>query len=111
MKLKSIFHVHFVKTQLHTRMRNRVNSLQLVFSKSQRYGDVAKTFKGIIMALEEYSEKMKEVDARIYVRRGGPNYQKGLADIQNAAERLGLPIQVGGPETHITKIVADAFQG
>lgn len=75
------------------------------------FTDVAKTFKGIIMALEEYSEKMKDVDARIYVRRGGPNYQKGLADIKSAAERLGLPIQVGGPETHITKIVADAFQG
>ena len=74
------------------------------------FTDVAKTFKGIIQAFEKYADKMKDVGVRIYVRRGGPNYEKGLKDIKEAADRLGLPIKVYGPETHITDIVRVALE-
>ncbi|MEO1927958.1 MAG: ATP citrate lyase citrate-binding domain-containing protein [Nautiliaceae bacterium] len=74
------------------------------------FTDVAKTFTGIIQAFEKYADKMKDVGVRIYVRRGGPNYEKGLKDIKAAAERLGLPIEVYGPETHITDIVRMALE-
>jgi ATP-citrate lyase beta-subunit len=74
------------------------------------FTDVAKTFTGIIQAFEKYADKMKDVGVRIYVRRGGPNYEKGLKDIKEAAERLGLPIEVYGPETHITDIVRMALE-
>jgi ATP-citrate lyase beta-subunit len=74
------------------------------------FTDVAKTFTGIIQAFEKYADKMKDVGVRIYVRRGGPNYEKGLKDIKVAAERLGLPIKVYGPETHITDIVRMALE-
>lgn len=73
------------------------------------FTDVAKTFTGIIMAMEECAEKLKAVDTRIFVRRGGPNYQEGLANLKDAGERLGIPISVHGPETHMTKIVEDAL--
>lgn len=69
------------------------------------FTDVAKTFTGIIQALEIYSDELKDHKTRIYVRRGGPNYEKGLADIRAAADRLGLYIEVYGPQTHITDIV------
>jgi len=74
------------------------------------FTDVAKTFTGIIQAFEKYADKMKDVGVRIYVRRGGPNYEKGLKDIKEAAEKLGLPIKVFGPETHITDIVRMALE-
>jgi len=74
------------------------------------FTDVAKTFTGIIQAFEKYADKMKDVGVRIYVRRGGPNYEKGLKDIKAAAEKLGLPIEVYGPETHITDIVRMALE-
>ncbi len=74
------------------------------------FTDVAKTFTGIIQAFENYADKMKEVGVKIYVRRGGPNYEKGLKDIKEAADRLGLPIEVYGPETHITDIVRMALE-
>ncbi len=74
------------------------------------FTDVAKTFTGIIQAFEKYADKMKDVGTRIYVRRGGPNYEKGLKDIKEAADRLGLPIKVHGPETHITDIVRMALE-
>ncbi len=74
------------------------------------FTDVAKTFTGIIQSLEEYAEKLKAHNTRIYVRRGGPNYEKGLKDIKEAAERLGLYIEVYGPETHVTDIVRMALE-
>jgi ATP-citrate lyase beta-subunit len=74
------------------------------------FTDVAKTFTGIIQAFEEYADKMKEVGIKIYVRRGGPNYEKGLKDIKEAADRLGLSIEVYGPETHVTDIVRMALE-
>ncbi|WP_309499389.1 ATP citrate lyase citrate-binding domain-containing protein [Sulfurovum sp.] len=74
------------------------------------FTDVAKTFTGIIQAFEEYADKMKEIGIKIYVRRGGPNYEKGLKDIKEAADRLGLYIEVYGPETHVTDIVRMALE-
>ncbi len=74
------------------------------------FTDVAKTFTGIIQAFENYADKMKEVGIKIYVRRGGPNYEKGLKDIKEAADRLGLYIEVYGPETHLTDIVRMALE-
>ena len=74
------------------------------------FTDVAKTFTGIIQSFEDYAEKLKAHNTRIYVRRGGPNYEKGLKDIQAAADRLGLYIEVYGPETHVTDIVRMALE-
>lgn len=74
------------------------------------FTDVAKTFTGIIKALNEFGEKLKKVNARIFVRRGGPNYQEGLANLKAAAEKLGVPIEVHGPEYHMTRVVSDALR-
>jgi ATP-citrate lyase beta-subunit len=74
------------------------------------FTDVAKTFTGIIYAFEKYAEKLKAANVKIYVRRGGPNYEKGLKDIKEAADRLGLWIDVYGPETHVTDIVRMAVE-
>ena len=73
------------------------------------FTDVAKTFTGIIQSFETYADKMKEHKVKTYVRRGGPNYEKGLKDIKEAADRLGLYIEVYGPETHVTDIVRMAL--
>lgn len=85
------------------------NKYLLIGGGIANFTDVAKTFKGIIMALEEYAEKLKAAKVRVYVRRGGPNYQKGLADITAAVENIGIPVEAHGPESHMTQIVADAL--
>jgi ATP-citrate lyase beta-subunit len=74
------------------------------------FTDVAKTFTGIIQSFEQNVDRMKEHNVKIYVRRGGPNYEKGLKDIKEAADRLGLYIEVYGPETHVTDIVRMALE-
>src|SRR6185312_9962233 len=42
---------------------------------------------------------------KIFVRRGGPNYQEGLRLVRQLGDDLGVEIHVYGPETHITEIV------
>jgi ATP-citrate lyase beta-subunit len=74
------------------------------------FTDVAKTFTGIIKALEDYKEKLHENNVKIYVRRGGPNYKEGLENMRHLGERIGIPLQVFGPETHMTRIVSLALE-
>jgi len=73
------------------------------------FTDVAKTFTGIVQALREYKTKLQQNNVKIYVRRGGPNYQEGLAMMRRLGEELGVPVEVYGPETHMTRIVSMAL--
>jgi ATP-citrate lyase beta-subunit len=75
------------------------------------FTDVAKTFTGIIQALKAYKEKLQESRVRVYVRRGGPNYREGLEKMRRVGEEIGIPVEVYGPETHMTRIVSMALQG
>ena len=47
---------------------------------------------------------------QLTVRRGGPNYQEGLAMMRRLDEELGVPVEVYGPETHMTRIVSMALE-
>ncbi|WFD03323.1 ATP citrate synthase [Malassezia obtusa] len=69
------------------------------------FTNVAATFKGIIRALQLYKPLLVKHHVRIFVRRGGPNYQEGLRAMRLLGEELGVEIHVFGPETHITDIV------
>ncbi|KAG9001144.1 citrate synthase [Tulasnella sp. JGI-2019a] len=73
------------------------------------FTNVAATFKGIIRALKEFKGPLSAHRVKIYVRRGGPNYQEGLKAMRLLGESLGVPINVYGPETHITDIVPMAL--
>jgi len=75
------------------------------------FTDVAKTFTGITMALRDYKKKLKDTNVKIFVRRGGPNYQEGLRIMRELGDELGVPIDVYGPETHMTRIVNMALEG
>lgn len=74
------------------------------------FTNVASTFGGIIKAMTHHQKAMIAHKVRVYVRRGGPNYQEGLDAMREAGARLGIPISVHGPETHLTAIVPMALQ-
>ncbi|KAL0447141.1 UNVERIFIED_CONTAM: ATP-citrate synthase alpha chain protein 1 [Sesamum latifolium] len=74
------------------------------------FTDVAATFSGIIRALKEKEAKLKAARMHLYVRRGGPNYQKGLARMRTLAEEIGIPIEVYGPEATMTGICKQAIE-
>ncbi|CAD5315937.1 unnamed protein product [Arabidopsis thaliana] len=74
------------------------------------FTDVAATFNGIIRALKEKEAKLKAARMHIFVRRGGPNYQKGLAKMRSLGDEIGVPIEVYGPEATMTGICKEAIQ-
>ncbi|CAI5458737.1 unnamed protein product [Closterium sp. Yama58-4] len=73
------------------------------------FTDVAKTFSGIIRALREKERQIKDAKVRIFVRRGGPNYLKGLEKMRELGTEIGIPIQVYGPEASMTCICKEAI--
>ncbi|KAL0296998.1 UNVERIFIED_CONTAM: ATP-citrate synthase alpha chain protein 1 [Sesamum radiatum] len=74
------------------------------------FTDVAATFSGIIRALKEKEAKLKAARMHLYVRRGGPNYQRGLARMRTLAEEISIPIEVYGPEATMTGICKQAIE-
>lgn len=98
----------YAKTLLDLMTRGAVNpkgKLLIIGGGIANFTNVAATFKGIIRALKEYKQALATYGVRIFVRRGGPNYQEGLRAMRLLGEDLGVEIQVFGPETHITDIV------
>jgi len=103
---------NYAKTVLDmmTRERDPKGKFLIIGGGIANFTDVAKTFTGIIDALKEYKQKLIDCGVKIYVRRGGPNYKEGLARMRNLGETLGVPIEVYGPETHMTKVVSLALK-
>ena len=93
---------------LMTRKKHPDGKCLLIGGGIANFTDVAKTFTGIIASLKKYKEKLIEHKIKIFVRRGGPNYQEGLAQMKKLGKELNIPIEVYGPETHMTKIVPQA---
>ncbi len=75
------------------------------------FTSVGATFKGIIKAFREYTPKLHYHKVRIYVRRGGPNWQEGLQLLKNAGEELELDMEIYGPDMHVSGIVPLALKG
>ncbi|CAL1686648.1 unnamed protein product [Lasius platythorax] len=94
---------------LMTKTKRRDGKVLIIGGGIANFTNVAATFKGIVKALQEYQPKLVEHDIRIFVRRAGPNYQEGLRIIREVGRRLGIPVHVFGPETHMTAICAMAL--
>ncbi len=104
---------HYTATilDLMTRVRDPRGRILLIGGAIANFTDVASTFKGIVMALREYRDRLKESGVKIYVRRGGPNYEQGLKLMRSLGQELDIPIEVFGPEMHMTRIVPMALEG
>ena len=74
------------------------------------FTDVEKTFTGIIKALREYQEKLRAGKVSIFVRRGGPNYERGLKLMEQAGQELKIPMLVQGPNTPMVEMVGKAME-
>jgi len=96
---------------LMTREKDPRGKVLIIGGGIANFTDVAKTFQGIIKALKDYKQKLQENNVKIYVRRGGPNYQEGLRLMKELGKELGVPIEVHGPEMHMTRVVKLALEG
>lgn len=70
------------------------------------FTDVAKTFKGIIRALSEKSQELNSQNVKVFVRRGGPNEERGLTLMQNFLNEKNLLGCIFGRSTPLTVVVS-----
>jgi len=91
--------------ELMTKEKHPKGKVLLIGGGIANFTNVAATFKGIIRALTMFADTLIDHHVKIYVRRAGPNYQEGLELMRQLAMKLGLEIDVFGPETHMTMIV------
>lgn len=73
------------------------------------FTDIKATFTGVIKALAERKNELREQHIKIFVRRGGPNQQEGLKHMREFLETEGLLGRVVGPDIMLTEIVKDAI--
>jgi len=103
---------HYAKTilDLATRNPDGHGRVLIIGGGIANFTDVAKTFKGIIHALNEYREKLIAAKMKIFVRRAGPNYQAALKAMRELSDKLKVPIEVYGPEIPMTTILPKAIE-
>ncbi|XP_062994358.1 ATP-citrate synthase isoform X1 [Elgaria multicarinata webbii] len=94
---------------LMTREKHLEGKILIIGGSIANFTNVAATFKGIVRAIKDYQGPLKEHEVRIFVRRGGPNYQEGLRVMGEVGKTTGIPIHVFGTETHMTAIVGMAL--
>lgn len=93
----------------------------LIASKSRRkilfiggavanFTDIADTFAGIIKAIDEVSEQLQRQNLKVYVRRGGPRQEIGLARIRETLERYKLLGGIYGSEVLLIDAVDKAIE-
>lgn len=75
------------------------------------FTDIANTFAGVIQAIDEYAMLLKKQEVKIYVRRGGPRQEIGLARMCAALEKYDLLGGVYDPSTTITDALDAALKG
>lgn len=74
------------------------------------FTDIRVTFKGITQAIDEVKDQLQVQGVKIYVRRGGPYQEEGLAMMKAYLEKESLLGSLAGPEMMLTDIVTDALQ-
>lgn len=74
------------------------------------FTDVAKTFAGVIKAIEEVSDELKQQGVKVFVRRGGPNQEAGLKLIEATLRKYELLGAVHDPGTPLTLAVNEALE-
>lgn len=95
---------------LMTREHHPQGKILIIGGAIANFTDVEKTFTGIIKALREYQEKLRAGKVSIFVRRGGPNYERGLKLMEQAGKEMNIPMQVQGPDTPMVEVVGKGME-
>lgn len=69
------------------------------------FTDVSITFRGIVRALGERLDQLKAQKVAVYVRRGGPQQEKGLTLMRDFVSKSQLGGYISGPTLSLDEIV------
>jgi ATP citrate (pro-S)-lyase len=87
--------------------KNQAKKVLVIAAGVANFTDVAKTFKGIILALSEVKQELLQAKVKVFVRRGGPNETKGLKMMTDFLGSAGIPHIVHRHETPITRVISE----
>jgi ATP-citrate lyase beta-subunit len=77
----------------------------LIAGAIANFTHIDKTFAGIIDALTERADILRDLDLQILVRRGGINDEKWLAMMKASTEKLGLKCEIASGAVYMTDIL------
>lgn len=101
----------YTKNLLSTLLHSESSKKAIIISGGvANFTDVRNTFKGIIQAMSEVSEKLRENNVKVFVRRGGPYQKEGLLMMKEFLEKEDLLGIVSGPDMILTDIVKPAIE-
>jgi ATP-citrate lyase beta-subunit len=86
------------------------NKILFIGGAVANFTDIAKTFAGIIRALDDEAAVLKKQHLKVFVRRGGPNQEIGLKKIKMALEEHGILGGVYGPDVSISDALGLALE-
>lgn len=75
------------------------------------FTNINKTFSGIIQAIDEFSEQLRDQRVKIFVRRGGPFQKEGLAKMHSTLQKYDLLGAVNDQTVEIGDSINDALKG
>ena len=75
------------------------------------FTDIANTFDGVIKAINESADMLRKNNVKVFVRRGGPRQEIGLAKIKEALDTQRILGGVYDPTTSITDALSIALKG
>lgn len=73
------------------------------------FTDIAKTFAGIIKAIDGYAELLRSQEVKVVVRRGGPHQEEGLGKMKAVLAKYDLLGAVYDPSVSIGDAVKTAL--
>lgn len=74
------------------------------------FTDIANTFTGVIQAIDEVADILQQQNVKVFVRRGGPRQEIGLAKIEAALQKHGLLGAVHSPKTPLPAVIHEALE-
>lgn len=103
-----IYSEQVIKLLLKSKSKKKV---VLIGGAVANFTDIASTFRGIIRTLEKYGKELADQKVKVFVRRGGPRQDVGLAQISEALTRLGLMGGIYDPSVSIPFAVKELVEG
>lgn len=101
----------YTKNLLHLLLKSSAkNKVLIIAGGVANFTDVRITFRGIIKAIDEVKDRLQEQKVKVFVRRGGPYQEEGLAQMRDFLQKEKLFGEVVGPEMVLTNIVAKAIK-
>lgn len=102
---------HYTKQILSLLLASSASKKVLIIAGGvANFTDIRVTFRGIIQALSEVGEQLQKQRVKVFVRRGGPYQEEGLAMMEAFLQKENLLGFVSGPEMVLTEIVTKALE-